>query len=115
MSLRLDLASILGCSPEEATALLGGRPVTPSAVEDVARTHYDWRRHVHDPDSYWLTITQASLVLGLRPRTIRRLLDTDRLPHITHVSGVRLMRRHEIEAIAERSPRTVPVPTTARS
>ncbi len=112
---RLDLATILGCSPEDAIALLGGRQVTPSAVEDVARTHYDWRRHVHDPESYWVTITQASRILGLRPRRIRRLLDTDRLPHMTHDSGVRLMRRHEIEAIADRSARALPMPASARS
>ena len=47
-----------------------------------------------------MTITQASRILGLRPKAVRKLLDADRLPYITHATGVRLMRRHEIEAIA---------------
>lgn len=115
MSPRLDLVSILGCSPEEAARLLAGRPVTPGEVEGVARLHYDWRRHVQDPESYWVTVGQASRILGLRPRAVRRLLDAERLPFMTHVSGVRLMRRHEIEAIADRSPRPALALTAARS
>ena len=107
MTPRLDLATILGCGPEEAARLLEGRPVTPGEVEAAARIHYDWRRHLNDPDSYWLTISQASRILGLRPKAVRKLLDSKRLPYITHVSGVRLMRRHEIESIALRSPHPV--------
>ena len=99
--------TILGCTPEEASRLLHGRPVTPGEVEAAARIHYDWRRHLHDPDSYWVTISQASRILGMRPKAVRKLLDSKRLPHITHTSGVRLMRRHEIEAIARQSPHPV--------
>ena len=100
MTRRLDLVTILGCTPEEAARLLHGRPVTPGEVEAAARVHYDWRRHASDPDSYWVTITQASRILGVRPKAVRKLLDARRVPYITHVTGVRLMRRHEIEAIA---------------
>jgi hypothetical protein len=107
MTPRLDLVSILGCTPEEAARLLRGRPVTPGEVEAAARIHYDWRRHLNDPDSYWLTISQASRILGMRPKAVRKLLDSHRLPHIVHASGVRLMRRHEIEAIARQSAHQV--------
>ena len=113
MSPRLDLVAILGCTPEEAARLLHGRPVTPGEVEAVARVHYDWRRHVNDPDSYWVTISQASRILGMRPKAVRKQLDNHRIPHIVHSTGVRLMRRHEVEAIAGRSPHHV-VPTTTR-
>lgn len=112
MTPRLDLVTILGCTPEEASRLLRGRPVTPGEVEAAARVHYDWRRHIHDPESYWVTISQASRLLGMRPKMVRKLLDSHRLPHITHASGVRLMRRHEIEAIARQSSRPV-IPSMA--
>lgn len=107
MTPRLDLVAILGCGPEEAARILRGRPVTPGEVEAAAQIHYDWRRHLDDPDSYWVTITQASHILGLRPKAVRKLLDAGRLPCITHISGVRLMRRHEITSIADRSPHPV--------
>ena len=107
MTTRLDLVSILGCGPEEAARILRGRPVPPGEVEAAARIHYDWRRHVNDPDSYWVTISQASRILGMRPKMVRKLLDTHRLPYLTHATGVRLMRRHEIESIARRSTRPV--------
>jgi len=112
MSRRLDLVTILGCSPEEAARLLHGRPVTPGEVEAAAQVHYDWRRHINDPESYWVTITQASRILGMRPKAVRKLLDSRRLPYITHITGVRLMRRHEIEAIASRSPQSA-IPSMA--
>ena len=102
MTPRLDLVAILGCAPEEAARLLRGRPVTPGEVEAAARIHYDWRRHLNDPDSYWVTITQASRILGLRPKAVRKLLDGQTTAATSPTSpGVRLMRRHEIEAIAE--------------
>lgn len=109
MTTRLDLVSILGCGPEEAARILRGRPVTPGEVEAAARIHYDWRRHLNDPGSYWVTISQASRILGMRPTMVRKLLDSHRLPYMTHATGVRLMRRHEIESIASRSThRAVP-------
>jgi hypothetical protein len=67
---------------------------------------------VHDPDSYWVTISQASRILGMRPKAVRKLLDSHRLPFITHTTGVRLMRRHEIVAIASRSEHAV-IPSMA--
>jgi Helix-turn-helix domain len=112
MTPRLDLVTILGCTPEEAALLLRGRPVTPGEVEAAARIHYDWRRHMNDPGSYWVTISQASRILGMRPKAVRKLLDQHRLPHIVHATGVRLMRRYEIEAIARQSAHPV-IPSMA--
>jgi hypothetical protein len=46
-----DPAVVLGCSPDEAAALLAGKRVTPGEVESVAASAYDWRRHLRDPRS----------------------------------------------------------------
>jgi hypothetical protein len=95
-----DAHHILGCSEDEAAVLLVGKHVTPGEVEAVAMTHYDWRRHVRDPMSYWVTATQAAWILRVSPIALKRMLDQDRVPHVFHTSGVRLMRRHEVEELA---------------
>ena len=95
-----DPASVLGCTEDEALALLNGKRVTPGEVESVAAEHYDWRRHMRDPRSYWVTATQAAYILHTSPTVVKRMLDDGRLPHVLHTSGVRLMRRHEIEELA---------------
>jgi Helix-turn-helix domain len=95
-------ALVLGCSEDEAAVLLGGRRVTPGEVESVALTTYQWWRHLRDPSSYWVTTSQAARLLHLSPGVVRRMLDQDRLPHVVHSSGVRLMRRHEVEHLAGR-------------
>ena len=97
-----DPAKILGCSLEEARGLLRGRPVTPGEVEGVALQHYNWRAHLHDPSSYWVTLSQAAELLRCSPRELSDLLRQHRLPYHVHRSGVRLMRRQDIEAFAER-------------
>jgi hypothetical protein len=79
-----------------------GRRVTPGEVESVALTTYQWWRHLRDPRSYWVTTSQAARLLHLSPGVVRRMLDDDRLPHALHASGVRLMRRHEVEDLARR-------------
>jgi hypothetical protein len=94
---------VLGVSPEQALALLGGRRVTPGEVETVALSTYQWWRHLRDPRSYWVTTSQASRLLHLAPSVVRRMLDADRIPHVVHSSGVRLMRRHDLVGIAART------------
>jgi hypothetical protein len=98
-----DPALVLGCSEGEAVVLLQGRRVTPGEVESVALTAYQWWRHLRDPRSYWLTTSQAARVMHLSPSVVRRMLDEDRLAYVVHTSGVRLMRRHEVERYAERA------------
>lgn len=96
-----DPVHVLGCSREEARALFHGRAVTPGEAEAIAERAYAWRRHLHDPASYWVTTNEAARVLHMSPHQVKRLLDQDRLPHIVHASGVRLMRRRQVEVLAE--------------
>lgn len=97
-----DPVRVLGCDPQQALLLFHGRPVTPGEAEAIAEKTYPWRRHLHDSDSYWITVGQAAFILGVPAQRLRRLLDQGRLPHIRHASGVRLMRRTEIEALKDR-------------
>jgi hypothetical protein len=97
---RFDPTHVLGCSREQALRLFGGRPVTPGEAEAIAARAYPWRRHLHDADSYWVTTAETARILQLTPPQVRRLLDRGQLPHVRHVSRVRLMRRAQIEDIA---------------
>ena len=95
-----DAHHVLGCTEDEARTLLAGKHVTPGEVEAVAMLHYDWRRHAGDPESYWVTATQAARILRVSPIALKRMLDQDRIPHVFHASGVRLMRRHDVEELS---------------
>jgi hypothetical protein len=97
-----DPTRVLGCSPDEARALFHGRPVTPGEAEALAEKVYPWRRHLHDPDSYWVTTSQAAAILHLSAQQVTRLLDQQRVPYVLHASGVRLMRRAQVSAMAPR-------------
>lgn len=97
-----DPTHVLGCSRQQALEHMRGRPVTPGEVEAVAMRTYSWRRHVHDAASYWLTVGQAARLLGSSPAQVRSLLDHRRLRYVVHASGVRLMRRADVEAVARR-------------
>lgn len=97
---RFDPAHILGCSREQALQLFHGRPVTPGEAEAIAAKAYAWRRHLHDADSYWITTGATARILQLTPSQVKRLLDRGQLPHVRHISRVRLMRRAQIEDIA---------------
>jgi excisionase family DNA binding protein len=107
-----DPTHILGCSREQALELFDGRPVTPGEAEALAETSYPWRRHLHDPGSYWITTSETARLLQLSAPQVKRLLDRGRLRHVRHVSGVRLMRRAQIVALAEarHAPHTAPGP-----
>lgn len=92
-----DPVHVLGTTPDAAARLLEGRRVTPGEVEALAAIYYDWRQHLRDPHSYWVTVGQAARILHLSPVVVKQLVDSGRLPHVRHESGVSLMRRHEIE------------------
>lgn len=79
--------------------------MTPGEVESVALECYPWRAHLRDPDSYWVTVSQAADILGVSDAELRQMLTYRRLPFFTHKSGVRLMRRQQIEEIAHHRPR----------
>ena len=107
---KFDPVSMLGCSAQEAQTLLQGRLVTPGEVEAVALRSYRWQAHLHDPESYWITVSQAAQILHLSTRQVKSLLDQCRLPYATHHSGVRLMRRTQIQDIASaRLSRNLPL------
>lgn len=97
-----DPAHMLGCSSERALQLFHGRPVTPGEAEALAEKAYPWRRLQHDPGSYWITTGETARILRLDPAQVQRLLDRGQLPHIRHISRVRLMRRAQILALAQR-------------
>lgn len=98
---QVDPLHILGCSHEEAVDLFHGRPVTPGEAEAIAERSYRWRRHLHDPESYWITTAEAARILQLTPRQVKRRLDRGQLQHVRHASLVRLMRRAHVVALAE--------------
>lgn len=98
---RLDPSHILGCGREQALQLFNGRPVTPGEAEAIAEKTYPWRRHLHDPGSYWITTSETARILHLSAPQVKRLLDRGQLPHVRHISRVRLMRRAQIVALAE--------------
>ena len=97
-----DPLLVLGCAPEDATDLMRGRVVTPGETEGVALRTYRWRRHLHDPSSYWMTVGQAATLLD-RPRSdVDRLIHEGRVPCCVHADGTRLLRRHQVVALAAR-------------
>ena len=100
-----DPVHVLGTTPDAAARLLEGRRVTPGEVEALASIYYDWREHLRDPHSYWVTVGQAARILRQSPVVVKQLVDGGRLPHVRHESGVPLMRRHEIEDRARNSGR----------
>ncbi len=43
---------------------------------------------------------QAAEILGVSVQRVKQLLDKGFLPHVTHQSGARLMRREQLETVA---------------
>lgn len=97
---RAEAAWVLGCSPDEVSQLLNGGPRSRESVEQLAAEHYRWRRHVDNPESYWVTLKQASAILGVSTQRLKQLLDSGEVPCVVHRDGVRLMRREELDAAA---------------
>lgn len=104
-----DPLAVLGCSLEEARDWLGNRRVTPGEVEAAAARHYRWRAHLHDDDSYWVTVGQAAGIIGISRAEVVRLVEARRLPSITHVSGVRLLRRDRVREFAAVHTSVIPL------
>jgi hypothetical protein len=53
-----------------------------------------------DPDSYWVTVKQPSDILGLSTQRVKQYLDNDQVPYALHRNGTRLMRRAQLETVA---------------
>jgi len=43
---------------------------------------------------------QAAQILGVSIQRVKQLLDKDFLPYLTHRDGTRLMRRQQLETVA---------------
>lgn len=95
-----EAAHILGTTPAEAKELLKGHDLTSESVEDVALDHYRWRAHVDNVDSYWVTVKQAAVIHDVSTQRVKQLLVKDLLPYVTTHTGVRLMRRQQLETVA---------------
>lgn len=93
-----EAARILGCGTDEVSGLLDGQTATREHVEALALQHYRWRRHVDDPDSYWVTLKQASAILGVPTQRMKQMLESGEVPFVVHRDGVRLMRREQLSA-----------------
>ena len=107
-----EAAHILGLPPAKARRVLQQHDLTGPRtkkvhaaipqIELIAMETYPWHAHAHahDDQSYWLTATQAAEILGLSIARVKQLLDQYRLPHVLHRSGARLIRRRQLEVIA---------------
>ena len=80
--------------------MLKGQPATLETVERLAVQHYRWKVHVHDPASYWVTVKQAAEILGVSIQRVRQYLDNEQVPYVVHRNGVRLVRREQLETVA---------------
>lgn len=76
-------------------------------VEALASEVYAWRRHLEEPDSYWVTGQRAADVLGVSRSRLGQLAAAHRLAHVRHQDGTRLYRRHRLESQAKDLRRTV--------
>lgn len=108
--LGFDPLSVLGCDEGEFRTLMRGRAVTPGEVEAAACRHYRWRAHIHDEDAYWVTVPRAAAILGVSSAAVRRLLARGCLPSLTHVSGVHLIARRDVEELREHGAAGSPRP-----
>jgi predicted site-specific integrase-resolvase len=106
-----DAAEILGCSRATVRRhILAGRlesgdrdepgSMSRDAVEQLARRSYDWRKRLHDDQSYWLTGQRAADVLGVNRARLNQLADRGFVPYVTHDDGTRLYRREQLEVVA---------------
>jgi hypothetical protein len=99
--LTIDAAAhILGMLAWQAERILGPGPYELEAVEISALDHYQPSAHRADRFSYWLTSSTAAELMGVSPARVKRMVSADRLPYMTHHSGLRLLRRHQVEVIA---------------
>ncbi|NTX35856.1 helix-turn-helix domain-containing protein [Myxococcus sp. CA033] len=61
-----------------------------------------------------MTPSEAGHVLGLSPDTVRVLCDKGRLPALRTMSGRRLVRRGDVERLAEERQRNARPPARGR-
>jgi excisionase family DNA binding protein len=76
------------------------RTLPIGAIEEAAGEFYRWRRHLNDPNSYWLTDEPAARILNVAVDQVEPILAGERLPFVDHADGVRMYRREQVEQVA---------------
>jgi excisionase family DNA binding protein len=76
------------------------RTLPIAAIEAAAAEVYRWRRHLHDPQAYWVTDEPAARILNVGLDQVETILAGERLPFVDHVDGVRMYRREQVEEVA---------------
>jgi|SRR3954453_24247500 len=95
-----EAAHILGMLPWQAELVLGETTYDLTAVEQVAQVRYRPGAHRDDHYSYWVCTAQAAEMLAVSTARVKQLCSADKIPYVTHRTGTRLMRRHEVQVIA---------------
>jgi excisionase family DNA binding protein len=106
-------AWILGCSTSTVQRMMhdgrlpAGDPysrgrLSKSDVEKVSSMVYPWRRHLHDPWSYWVIGQDAADLLGIDVARLEQLAISGRVPFVEHRDGTRLYRRSQLKVMARR-------------
>lgn len=95
-----EAAHILGVLPWQAELVLGEVEYDLDVVEGVAQTRYRPGAHRRDRFSYWVGTAQAAEILGLSTARVKQLCTAEKIPFVFHRSGARLMRRHQVEVMA---------------
>jgi hypothetical protein len=96
-----EAAHILGMLPWQAELVLGRIQYDLDAVERVAQSRYRPGAHRYDRFSYWVGTAQAAEILGLSTARVKQLCTAEKIPYVFHCSGARLMRRHQVEILAD--------------
>jgi excisionase family DNA binding protein len=106
-------AWILGCSRSTVQRMINdgrlpaGEPysrgrLSRADVERVSSMVYPWRRHLHDPWSYWVTGQDAADLLGIGAPRLEQLAGADRIPSVMHRDGTRMYRRTQLQRLTRR-------------
>ncbi len=82
-------------------------------VEWLALRTYRFRRHLHDPESYWVTGHRAAAILGVNKNRLNQLAGKGYLPFAVHADGTRLYRREQLMTVA--NAREARWPSASRS
>lgn len=98
-----EAADILGCSPAAVRrrVLQGFAPVSRADVEELASDVYRWRDHLDVDRPYWVTSSQAAVILGVVRKRVRQLSERDLLASLWHRDGIRLYRREQLAIVAQ--------------
>lgn len=107
-----EAAHILGVTPSTVRRhVLAGRltahrkpykhrTLSRAEVEGLAKQTYRYRRHIYDPESYWVTNERAAAILGVNRARLNQLAASDLIPFELHASGTPLYRRRQLEVVA---------------